>query len=72
MWVRTILISGPPRRLLDKAGDGSTFREIRQLATWILWFLNSAASLILTEKRQKYEGSAFVLDARLYVSVIHF
>lgn len=57
MWVRTILISGPPRRLLDKAGEGSTFREIRQLATWILWSLKSAASLILREKRQKYEGN---------------
>lgn len=52
MWVRTILISGPPRRLLDKAGEGSTFREMRQLATWILWSLKSAALLILTEEKK--------------------
>lgn len=51
-WVRTILISGPPRRLLDKAGEGSTFREMRQLATWILWSLKSAALLILREKKK--------------------
>lgn len=51
MWVRTILTSGPPRRLLDKAGEGSTFREMRQLATWILWCLKSAALLILTGKK---------------------
>lgn len=55
-WVRTILISGPPRRLLDKAGEGSTFREMRQLAIWILWSLKLAALLILTgKKRQKSE-----------------
>lgn len=52
-WVRTILISGPPRRLLDKAGEGSTFSEMRQLATWILWSLKSAALLILTEKKDR-------------------
>lgn len=35
-WVRTILMRGAPERLTDRAGEGSTFREIRQLATWIL------------------------------------
>lgn len=35
-WVRTILMSGAPERLIDRAGEGSTFREMRQLATWIL------------------------------------
>lgn len=52
-WVRTILISGAPARLIDRAGDGSTFREIRQLATWILWSLKSAASFILRDGKER-------------------
>lgn len=40
-------MSGDPERLTDRAGDGSTFRDIKQLATWILWSLKSVASLIL-------------------------
>lgn len=51
-WVSTILMSGAPERLTDKAGEGSTFKEIRQLATWILWSLKSAASLILKAKKK--------------------
>lgn len=38
-WVSTIFMSGAPERLTDRAGRGSTFKEIRQLATWILWSL---------------------------------
>lgn len=46
-------MSGAPERFTDRAGDGSTFREIRQLATWILKSLKSAAVLILKgEKKQ--------------------
>ena len=43
-------MSGDPDRLTDRAGDGSTFSEMRKLATWILWSLKSAASLILRER----------------------
>lgn len=45
--VRTILMRGSADRLSDSAGDGSTFREIRWLAIWILQSLKSTASLIL-------------------------
>lgn len=49
-------MSGAPERLTDRAGEGSTFREMRQLATWILWSLKSVASLILTEEEIRGTG----------------
>lgn len=47
------MISGAPDRLIDRAGRGSTFREMRQLAIWILWSLKSDASLILRDRKEK-------------------
>lgn len=65
-WVRTILMSGAPERLTDRAGEGSTFREIRQLATWILWSLKSAASFILRDRIYKIGIKSFTIRKQCY------